>query len=61
MAFKFDDEWLRRLNRQMDDVRRAFASPAIEAALRQFKAIQPQFEEPELFSTELRAAFSSLR
>ncbi len=45
MSLNFDDEWLKRLQRQMDEIRRLVDQPAVRAAMRQLQSVQPHLDE----------------
>ncbi len=44
MSFNFDPEWLRRIERQMEQIRRTLDNPALREALRKFETVQPTLD-----------------
>jgi hypothetical protein len=62
MSFNFDPEWLRRLERQMEQIRRTFDNPAIREALRRIETVQPTLDRiNKLIQPQMEAVDRALR
>lgn len=45
MGFNMDDEWFRRIERQMREIRKLIDQPALREAMRQLQSIQPHIDK----------------